>query len=162
MSQADYDNCSYCRLSSHKDWTTIRGAGHSIQGYICCRFVAGPTKRESERAATKRNSLTGKELRNAPERIRTPNLRFRRPMLYPIEPQALYGCEFTALGGTCQLFLKNNGSTKSKVGILFPSCRGRAVVRHVGMDTPRGLLRPFSTGLITRRPRHANPCCQTT
>ena len=33
--------------------------------------------------------------------------------------------EFTALGGTCQLFLKNNGSTKSKVGISLPSCRGR-------------------------------------
>ena len=25
---------------------------------------------------------------NAPERVRTSNLRFRRPMLYPIEPQA--------------------------------------------------------------------------
>ena len=34
--------------------------------------------------------FANQEKKNAPEGIRTPNLRFRRPTLYPIELRVLY------------------------------------------------------------------------
>ena len=45
---------------------------------------------EGEDAGTEKLEKGGKSgFLNAPERIRTSNLRFRRPTLYPIELQAL-------------------------------------------------------------------------
>src|SRR5436309_1614869 len=87
-------------------------------------------------------------LGNTPERIRTSNLRFRRPMLYPIELRV-------------QWDLSGASSYWNRAGIERPNCRkiGEGFVGSSGEDPGRnpvlGVVVVFFN--ISPRPRRKKP-----
>ena len=90
-SQLGWHACSVCQSAAFRRYYRSRFLGfwrvwrHALHG-ASTTVVARPRMSEAD-AGRSRRPL--RSLAHAPQRIRTSNLRFRRPMLYPVELGAL-------------------------------------------------------------------------